>query len=372
MPAPGIAALSFVPLLAQFLVDPTSRSMQAVRQILDSTPRGSLSCSIQSLPPRLGFSLVNWSGFNLIIPVNRDSPAFNYGIAIEITPKGGAPVYLAERLSFQPPPEGARLPRGAAAEYTGGFYAGPGEYRIRLRVGDERNSQCGKEWKIKVKPARIADRIEPNQILAVGDERWRGLATGGPPRHFTIVLEAGPLFPRRNMVRISSYDRSVLMTSLTTLLDTTRATGATIIAVDPRNRKIIYQSETFNRRERFRLARALAEVNLGVVSLETLKGPTAGDFMESVLDKVQPAAAKSEAVVFLGPIWSWQGKFTPRMRELAANLPRPHFFGLTRFPGLPDNLVAKVVKSANGSVKMLLTPEDFAKAIEKVAPEGPR
>lgn len=356
-------------LLAQFLVASDPRSMQTIQKIFAlPAPKNSLVCQIETMAPRLGFSLMHWSGFNLNIPMKQfpESGPTQLALAIEITAKDGKPVYLGERFGVPPPAEGLKYPKGANASYTGGYYLGPGDYRVRFYAGDNRNNECRKSWSLKVRAGNIPPRMEPGQISAVGDERWRGLNISNPPNRLTIVLEAAPMSPRRAMVRLSSYDRSVLLTSLTTLLDQTKATDATVVAVDPRNRKIIYQTGNFTRRELGRLARAVAEVNLGVVSLETLRGPNASQFMESVLSTIQDSAAKSDAVVFLGPIWSWQGKVTPRIRELAQGLPNAHFLGLTRFPGMPDNLVAQVVKAANGSAKQLLTPSDFAKALEKV------
>lgn len=359
--------IAFLPLLAQFLVSSDARSMQTVRKIFETAaPKNSLTCQIDTLSPRLGFSLMHWSGFNLNMPARQFGSQSQIALAIEITPKGGAPVYLGDRFATPKSPDGASTPKDAAIAYTGGYYAGPGEYRVRMYAGDNRNAECRKAWTIKVKAGKIPPRLEPNQVTAVGEERWRGLTKDAPSRRLTVIVEAAPLSPRRSVVRLSSYDRSVLLTSLTTLLDRTKTTAATVIAVDPRNRKIIYSTDNFTPRELGRLARAIAGINLGVVSLETLKGPTASTFMESVLSAAQDPAAKSEAVVFLGPVWSWHGKVTPKIRELAATLPRPHYLGLTRFPGMPDNLVAQTVKSANGTVKQLLTPNDFAKAIEKV------
>ncbi|MBI2688989.1 MAG: hypothetical protein HYX27_22025 [Acidobacteria bacterium] len=363
--------LPLVPILAQFLVSPDARSMEAVKRIFNGTPPNkTLTCQFEVMSPRLGFSLMHWSGFTLSIPAKQfafDGAAIDVGVAIEITPKDGNPTYLAERFGFPRAPEGKTYPKGAALTYMGGYYAGPGEYRVRIFVADNKQHQCGREWNIKVSAGRIAPRMEPNQVSAVGEERWRGLAKDAPSNRLTIILDATPLFPRRNMVRLSSYDRSVLLTSLTTLLDSTKATDATVIAVDPRNRKIIYNTDRFSPRELGRLARAIAGVNLGIVSLETLRGPNETAFMETVLSTAQDATSKSEAVVFLGPTWDWHGKLTPKIRELAQSLPRPHYLGLTRIAGMPDNLVAQVVKSANGSVKQLITPNDFAKALEKVS-----
>lgn len=358
-------------LLAQFLVSPDARSMQSVRRLFEGAPpKATLTCEIQPLAPRLGFSLIHWSGFSLQIPVKQlllGGAAPEFAIAIQITPKGGTPVFLGERFTLQKVPDGQTVPKNAVISYMGGYYAGPGEYRVRLFAGDNTDKQCRKDWTIKVKSGSISSRLEPNQITAVGEERWRGLTKDAPANRLTVIVEAAPLSPRRSMVRLSSYDRSVLLTSLTTLLDQTKTTAATVIAVDPRNRKIIYRTNDFTPRELGRLARAISEVNLGVVSLETLRGPNASTFMETVLAEAQEGAEKSDAVVFLGPVWSWQGRVTPRIRELAQSLPFPHFFGLTRFPGMPDNLVAQTVKAGNGRVKYLLSPADFAKAIERVA-----
>lgn len=364
--------LAFVTLLAQFVIAPDSSSMEIVKNIFAAPPgRNTLKCQVESLSPRLGFSLLHWSGFNLNVPVGQfpeAAPSVQLGIAVQVTPKGGSPIFLGERLTVQQPPEGSAYPKGAAFSYSGGYYVGPGEYQVRFYAGDNRQLSCRKEWNIKVKAGKSIPRLEPGQVSAVGDERWRGLSREGPARRLTIVIEAAPLSPRRNMVRLSSYDRSVLLTSLTTLLDQSSATAATVIAVDPRNRRVIFSTDNFNQRQLYRLGRAIAGVNFGVVSLETLRGPSATDFMEKVLTSLQKPAAQSENVVFLGPAWGWDGKLTPKIRELAAALPRPYFLGISRFPGAPDNLVAQVVRSARGTVKQLVTPADFARVLEKIAP----
>jgi hypothetical protein len=360
----------FVLLLAQFLISADERSMQAVRKLFEGPkPKNTMTCQIEPISPRLGFSLMHWSGFNLNIPMRQygeRKEQLQVALAIEITPKDGKPVYLGERFGVPPPAAGLKYPKDAGASYTGGYYVGPGSYKIRFYAGDTRETECRKEWTIHVAANKLAAKLDPNQVTPVGDERWRGLNKTGPPNRLTVILEAAPLSPRRSMVRLSSYDRSVLLTSLTTLLDQTKTTEATVLVVDPRNRKIVYQTSNFTPRELGRMARAIAGINLGVVSLETLRGPNASAFMETVLTTVQDPAAKSDAVVFLGPVWSWHGKMTPKMRELAQGLPNTHFLGLTRFPGMPDNLVAQVVKAASGSVKHLLSPADFARALEKV------
>ena len=201
-------------LLAQFLVAPDARSMQTVRKIFEGTPpKDTLACEIQTMVPRLGFSLIHWSGFNLNIPAKQlilDGAAPEIALAIEVTPKGGQPVYLGERFTVQKILAGQTLPKGAAISYTGGYYVGPGEYRVRLFAGDSRNLECRKDWNIKVKAGKIPPRMEPNQVTAVGEERWRGLTKDAPANRLTVILEAAPLSPRRSMVRLSSYDRSAV------------------------------------------------------------------------------------------------------------------------------------------------------------------
>ncbi|HEU0124378.1 MAG TPA: hypothetical protein VFQ91_27865 [Bryobacteraceae bacterium] len=363
-------AFFFVPILAQFLVSADAQSMETIKKVFEGPAREStLQCRVETLNPRLGFSLMHWSGFNLLIPMKQFPPGgeeVRFGLAIEITPKGGKSVYLGDRFAVPRSKDDRPAPKGLMVNYMAGYYVGPGEYRVRIYAGDNRNAECTKEWSIRAAAGKAASRLEPNQVTAVGEERWRGLAKDGPENRLTVILDASPLMPRRNMVKLSSYDRSVLLTSLVTLLDTTRATSANVIAVDPRNRKIIFQTERFTQRELRRLARAVDSINMGIVSVDTLRGPSSSDFMETVLAAAQDPASRSDATVFLGPVWSWYGKLTPRSREIAQGLPNAHFLGLTRFPGLPDNLVAQVVKAANGRVKQLVTPNDFAKALEKV------
>jgi hypothetical protein len=361
---------AFALLLAQFLVPPDSRAADLTRRVLTRSPEDKIMrCAIQPEPPRLGFSFMHWAGFRAGIPIRQfgEIPkTLEFVTAIEITPKGGKPSYLVERFSVQPPPADTLPARNAEIFYNGGYHLGPGEYRIRAYLGSGDNRLCRKEWTAKVRQQKVPLKLEANQVTSVGGERWKGLTPATPPRRITVILDASPLFPRRNAVRLSSYDRSILLTSLTSLLDNSGATAATVIAVDPRNRNIIFSASDFGPRDLRRLARSISEVNLGIVSLKTLQGPGAVKFMEMVLSSLDDNAAKSGDLVFLGSAWSWFGKPTPKIKELAANLPPMHYLALTRVPGKLDNLIAGVVRSNGGELRQIFTPADLAKGIAKV------
>jgi len=358
-------------LLAQFLIPDPARISLLMDEVFQPSRKKDLNCSIEPASPRLGFSFIHWSGFGIAVPIRQfplaDVKQTDFAVAIEIHPKGGKATYFGERFSVPPAPAGRFYPKDTQIQYGGGYQLGPGEYNIRAYVADNDGRACRKAWSLKIKDdAKIQTKLEPNQVTAVGGERWRGLDATQEPKRVAVIIDAAPLFPRRNMVRLSSYDRSILITSLTSILDNARFTAATVIAADSRNRKVVYSSNEFNGRGLGRLGRALAEINLGVVSVETLKGPGPAAFLESMLKEHQEAIAKADVVVFLGPAWGWQGGMTPLLRELAKSFPPMHQLSLSRFPAPADNLLASFAKAGNGRTQLVVTPNDLAKAIEKM------
>ncbi|MBM3785720.1 MAG: hypothetical protein FJW30_15245 [Acidobacteria bacterium] len=354
--------------LAQFLIPTGERVGKLVEEVFTSKSYSELRCTITPSPPRLGFSFVHWAGFSAAIPIRQfEGRPVTLAVAIEIAAKGAPPVYLGERFGVDGAPEGKQYPKDAQLFYGGGYNLGPGEYRVRAYVASDGARTCKKTWSIRVRDAGpVKSRLEANQITSVGGERWRGLDSSQPPRRVFVVLDAAPLLPRRNMVRLSSYDRSLLLTSLTTIFDKGAFTHATVIAADSRNRKIIFKEPEFGSRALGRLGRALGEVNLGSVSVETLKGPGPSAFLEAVLKENREAFQAADTVIFLGPAWGWNGSLTPLLRELAGSAPPMHHIGLTRYPGLPDNLLAGFVKAGSGSARQVFTPSDLAKAIERM------
>ncbi|MFN7923292.1 MAG: hypothetical protein U0Q16_24535 [Bryobacteraceae bacterium] len=357
-------------LLAQILLAQNAGAQLA--QQLDAKDQPKISCSITAVPPRLGFSMMHWAGFALMIPIKQFSGAgADLGIAAEVTPDGGKPVYLGERIQVPPETGEQRYPKDAQVQYMGGYFLGPGRYRVRT-IAFSSGGRCRKDWSVHIRAGSEPLTLEPNQITPVGGQRWKGLATTEPRRRVTIIIEAAPLFPRRNMVRVSSYDRGVLLTALTTILDKTGFTDATVVAADSRNRKIVFSAADFNPRELRRLGRAVGDINLGVVSMKTLQSGGPEKFFESVLASVDDAVRRSDAVVFLGPAWSWPGKLTPRMREIASAYPASHYVALSRFVAVEDNLPARFVKAGNGSSRQVFTAADLAKAIERISQAKPR
>jgi hypothetical protein len=187
-------------LLAQFVVSPNSSAGRMARSIFEEPPREEkMDCKIESLKPRLGFSFVHWSGYGVSLPVKSlrglDRPQ-DLVVALSVTPKEGKTVYLAERMTVPPIPENRRTAKGVELNFSGGYYLGPGEYRVRMYVGDSKDRGCRKDWKLKVKGSdKLPLKLEANTVSAMGGERWRGFSTGEKRKKVTVVIEAGPLFP---------------------------------------------------------------------------------------------------------------------------------------------------------------------------------
>jgi hypothetical protein len=329
-----------------------------------------IRCKLYSYPPRLSFGFQYWSGFDVVIPAQefvptpKDKPLT---LSAEITNESGAKSYLFNR---------SLLPQNIPDEYWkrervdlnlgGGFVVGTGKYKAKILVVDAAGRVCREDWKFEAKPTQAPTPVAPGEVKE-NDFRWNGIPPKPVEEQVTVFLHAAPLYSRRHMTRLRSWDKAVLMGSLISLLNNSRFSKARLVVFNLDARRILYTTENFGRREFYRLARELDNFNMGTVSIETLTGKGEAEFLAQVVRaETESVGEKSKATVFLGPSWRWGQKLTPLLKELRMQLPATVYLSLGSVFSNTEDILHDFVKYGKGKVIDVYQPIDLAKAIRRV------
>lgn len=330
-----------------------------------------LVCTIRPYPARLSFNFQFWTGFDIVVPAlqfangGRDQPMV---IAVKVAPRGAskAKSYLYMR---------ARLPRRIPAQFWetkgveitlgGGFVVGPGKYDVSLRMADSLGRSCSKTWSVEAKKLDLPTQFAPDVVAESGQESWKGIV-GGKGK-LSVYMHAAPLMRRRIMSKLSPWDRNLLLSSLTNLLDIGGFGQARVTVFDFDGRRVLFESENFGASDYDRLVDLLRDLSFGTVSIKTLQGANEGEFLERLMRKEIEQEEASNAVVFLGPSWRWGDKLSPLLREQRAQLASTYYVALTPWVIDTTDLLEKFVKAGpRGRVLPVFQPQDLAKAIREI------
>ncbi len=335
------------------------------------SPEMRLRCGVYTFPTRLSFGFQHWTGYDIAMPVRqfaqqgRERPMV---IALQVTPEstGKAPSYFYSKAAFprKAPPQ-FWTKGNSEMNLGGGFVVGEGKYRINLWVMDSAGRTCRKDWKIEARSPGVPLQIGPGEVAESGTESWKGMTSGSGK--LTVLIHAAPMFRRRIMTKLSAWDRAVLLNSLRSLLDTGGFAEAKVKVFDFDGRRVLFESENFGAQDFELLMDALMNLNLGTVSIGTLKGVDEEGFLSALVRDEVANKQQSDAVVFLGPSWRWGLKISPLLRELRGQLPLTYYISLTPWNASSTDLLEKFVKAGpKGKVLTVYQPIDLAKAIREI------
>lgn len=330
-----------------------------------------LACRVLGFPTRLSFGFQYWSGYDISLPVkqfansDRKRPVVT-AVRVKAVKSDQPPAYLYSRIM---------LPSKVPAQFWtmnnvelnmgGGFAVGPGKYEASLRVLDSNGRTCRKDWKLDAKAANVPLQLEPGQISDSGLDTWKGLKEGNGT--VSIYLHAAPMMRRRITTRLSAWDRTMLASSLRSLLDAGGFAKARLRVFDFDGRRVIYETADFTSNEYEKLLDSLMNLNLGTVSYQTLQGPNEEEFLSNLM-REEAGKEPADAIVFLGPAWRWGQKVSPALREMRAQMPPTYYVSLTPgFASASVDLIEKFVKAGpKGKVLEVFAPQDLAKAIRDI------
>lgn len=357
-------------LYAQVEVDPRQRSATINEfERAWKEPPGGLRCRVSPDPPRLAFTLRQWAGFNALFPVSQFTPNTRVAILTRVTPEGaGAPRYFFQGLGLR------RIPpqKGAQAYVSGGVTVGPGKYQVAFLAIDDKGRGCRKEWTWNV-PAAKAAGLPPGSVAELGMNRWEGFPEAARPgRRVTVLLHAAPVYRRRYAVRLSGWDRYVLLSTLRTVLEQSSAWSARVIVYDWFGRKILFEDAELSPQSYDRLVDAVEDANYGTVDYKVLKdGPGPVEFLKQLLDRARAEPAV-QAVIFAGPEGGLVDKRSLDSETWKAD-PVPAFYVVfPRHVSGPEDVVSRYVKTVKGRVFSIFFPSDLARAMRGMSESLPK
>jgi hypothetical protein len=194
-----------------------------------------------------------------------------------------------------------------------------------------------------------------------------------PPLRLTVLLDAAPLFSRRNTLVPS--DHMMLLSAVSSLLE--RVPGRAerpelkLVAFSLAQQKEILRRERFSFRDLSDLEEALNSLNLSRVDYHILKNRQGHLDLLAKLAADELAGERSDAVIFLGPRSRYFDKFPAReLPEPYGSAPRFFYFQFRPVPPypvpiLPDS-INFLMDGLKGKTFTIRTPADFHRAIEQL------
>jgi hypothetical protein len=357
-------------LFGQMMVRPGTVQERRIAEAFNQAAEApELKCTIRRFPPRLSFSFRYWSGYEITVPVRQleeGNPA-RLQLAVRATPRGGAPRYFVQQRALPPLPQDPRTFKRAELYLSGGMAMGVGAYELSLQVRDSSGRTCRARWSVQAPSTKVPLRIDPGEVTDGGADRWVGIPEKESGGLVTVFLHAAPVFPRRNVTRLSPWDKAVLLGSLTSLLDTTPFQRARVVAYNLDNRDVVFQESDFGTKGFTKLVEELDTVNFGIISVETLSRSTPEDVLLKLVESELDQEDKADAIVFLGPLSRYFRKTPPEWKQLRVRL--PNTYGIAVFPrfGQTGDLIHSIVKATGGDTMMVYQPSDLAKAVREIS-----
>jgi hypothetical protein len=327
-----------------------------------------LKCSLQQIAPRVTFNFRFFTGFFASLPVQQFVGREKNSIAMimRVTP-ADAPEKSAYFVYRNDLPELPKDVGRSRFEFSGGFYTGPGKYRVEIALRDGADRTCIANWQSTAQDRKVPIQLAAGQITPLGYDTWRGLKNAGSPDggRVTVFVHAIPLYYRRALSKLGAFDRTTLLTSLTSLLDQSKFASARVVVFDLLGKRVLFEQDDFDRRGYRRLIGVLERTDYGTVDVRTLQqGGTDSTFIRNLLRDEMKRQNQSEAIVFLGAEGRPAPKALPDLKEY--NLPAMFYMGFTRFQIPMEDAMYQAVRSTKGKTLTIYRPVDLANGIRSL------
>jgi len=360
------------PLAAQLLLEPGTQPGQVMpdrfKKVWEDKKAPLLRCRVEHLPPRLSFSFKYWSGFEVTLPAAEVVGAQGNRLVTVFRVRPKQPdaqwTYFFQESTLPEVPEGKKVDLW----YGGGFFAGVGKYEVDWLLVERDGKVCRKSWNFSAnQPRKVEMATPPNTVTSVRLEDWAGFKpTPDAKGEITVLLNAAPVVRRRYVTKLSPWDRTILLTSLKSVLDQVHVTRARVVVFDVDGRRELFRSADFRPRDYRRLFGVLDRASFGTIDYQTLAtGPAAGEFLFGVVEK-EIAAARNQPVIFLGPeMRPSNARLPERQAEVKLDAGKMFYLCFPLTVADPEDLIAKIVKGKGKSFR-LFYPQDLASAIRQM------
>lgn len=334
-----------------------------------------LNCQSLKYPAMLGFDFRYWTGVDFILGLEQFQPlgpGRRLYLLLRATPEG-RPSRFFMMQQYLPAP--GQLPADVKAkslqmQIGGGVHLGLGKYRIDAMVVSHDGRACRVNWKAEAKPIAEPLRQEPLTV-----ETWppprpasASAASAGQQtrQRVAIIANADTFGPRRYSAKLGARDRSALVDSLQSLVDTWDTADFSLQLLHLERRQVLLNEPSIQPTTFGRVDDALRRLDTQTVDLDSLRRGARADFFAQFVERESANWEGLDAVVFLGPAWRWFDKLPGGARAKQRSLPKLYHLALGPFRFPPENLFKQFVDAQDGQVFRVNWPADLARGIKKI------
>ena len=351
-------------------IDPAyPRLARQFEQAVEQHEQRPLACHVEAVHPRLSYSFRFFSGFYTTVPAKQFEPGKQNRMAafMRVTSEStGEEHYFFHPFHIPTIPED---PGKTQLEAGGGFYIGDGNYKVDWLLVDQRDRVCTRTWLVKTPKAKVPLLVPAGSILPLGLESWKGFGDKKKVTEakVTVFLSAMPLYRRRMLSKLPPYDMTLLLSSLTTLLNGSKYTHARVVAFDLLSKRVLFEQDEFDPAGYERLRDKLETESYGTIDVQSLaRGFSDRKLLEDMLKQETGRDKKSDAVVFLGAEGSPSDKLPPLFAEYRQGLAQLYYVFFARFPQPVQDVMWQFVRGGKGKIVNLFGPPDLVNAIKAI------
>lgn len=332
-----------------------------------------MGCRVEVFKPRLDFGLNLWTGYQAEVPLRLDQVREGDRLVTMFRVKSGGgevSTYFGETEMLPKVPKELEGQQKAMLGSGGGFRVGPGNYKVEWVMAHPVAGVCRKDWSFKVKlPKEVTPTVPPGRVAESGYNVWRGYppAQSGRGAKVSILVHASPMRWRRNVTRLTSWERNVLLGMLRTVLDRGDVSEARVSVFDLEQGRTFFETERLTRDGYLQIAREMARANFGTIDYKAYqRGTQEWPYLAGKLRQELERSDPSEAVIFLGASTTFGGRVPQELRGFREKLRDVYYIALSPFMRSPEDHISQLVRSLDGKVYGVWEPRDLAKAVLRI------
>lgn len=336
-------------------------------------PRRDLPCSVNPIPPVLGFDLRYHVGFEASVPLRDLAGSENLlTIVFRVIPEGREKkaAYFMQRASVPQIAEGSR----GDAVLQGIFDLGEGKYSVDWLMRDRQERICSSFWDVAVdvpddKEEQIRLAIKPGVI----EETETDFFKEDPPvvraqqeklLNVKVLVNFAPQLSDSTIIR--PLDTNTLVSVLRNISRNPQMGKFSLVAFNLQQRRVFYRQENDDRIDFPSLGKALKSSDPGTIDYQRLaQSETA--FLEDLIEHETAGEGTPDALIFVGPKAMLDENVPKEALREIGKLNYPIFYlNCNLYPQRTPwrDAIGNVVKFFRGSEYIISRPRDAWLAVK--------
>jgi hypothetical protein len=336
--------------------------------------KASLPCAVTPTVAELGFDFAFHAGYTVRIRLRDlagNGTVLTNIFRVTSDSNPDSPVYFEQKWRV---PNLREDSEGAAA-LEGSFSIGEGDYQVDWLIRDREERVCSAFWRVSarmpVRAREISAGLQPGSVSSREiDPYLQQEASRADPRprlSVSVLLNVGPRTP--GAASVSAAESEAVLAMLRGIFREPRIDNISVTAFNLDQRQVIFEQENIRQLNHAGLAKAIASLPLGVVSLAQLAEKDAEARFLVQLAAERAERNRPDALIFVGArAADGAGMARDLLRQLGD--PRCPVFYLNFVP-TPDtiswtDLIGSAVRHWRGREFNISKPLDLASAWSKI------